>query len=200
MKKLLVMILLFFSAIVADAQIVKVTFGIKGVGLGTLPKTEIAPSTALQFGGGGGAFVGARIWNYLGVQAEVLYGFQTAEYPTTTFGNQTWTSNQSYMYIPFVLQGWATRNFAVELGYQQAIAMSGTLSDGNNVKDDTGILDYGSFLVGMNFNLGKVVFLNLRYTLAMQNSYVMTTEPSRNMGFQVGLGFRFFNSKKSVFE
>lgn len=193
------MTLLFFSVAAANAQTVKVSFGVKGIGIGTLPKTEIAPSAGLQFGGGGGAFVGMRLWNYLGIQAEALYGFQTASYNTTSLGNQTWKSNQSYMYIPIVLQGWVGRNFALELGYQQAIAISGTLSNDSGVKQDEGILDYGSFIAGMNINMGKVVFLNLRYTLALQNSYVMTTAPSKNMGFQVGLGFRFFSSKKSVF-
>lgn len=200
MKKLLVMTLLFFSVVAANAQIVKVSFGVKGVGLGTLPKTEIAPTTMVQFGGGGGAFVGARLWNYLGLQVEALYGFQTAQYNTTSFGEQTWVSNQSHLFVPIILQGWAGRSFAVEFGYQQAIALSGSLTDGKTTKPDTGILDYGSILAGININMGKVAFLNLRYTLAVQNSYVMTTQPSKNMGFQVGLGFRFYNSKKSVFE
>lgn len=194
------MTLLFVSVVAANAQVVKVSVGLKGVGLGTMPKTEIAPSTFLQLGGGGGAFLGVKLWDYLGIQAEALYGIQTATYPSTTFGNQTWKSSQSYLYIPFVVQGWASRSFAVEIGYQQAIAMSGTLSSEDIVKEDSGILDYGSFLVGMNINMGKVMLLNIRYTLALQNSYVMTTEPSKNMGFQIGLGFRVYNSKKSVFK
>ena len=62
------------------------------------------------------------------------------------------------------------------------------------------MFDYGSLVAGMTINMGKVAFLNLRYTSALDYSYVMTNEPSKNMGFQVGLGLRFFNSKKSVFK
>lgn len=66
--------------------------------------------------------------------------------------------------------------------------------------DDTGILDYGSLVAGMIINMGRVVFLNLRYTKALENSYVMSLEPSRNMTVSVGLGFRLFNSRQSVFK
>lgn len=200
MKKLFVMILLFLGALSANAQAVKVSFGIKGFGLGILPQTEVAPTTMAQLGGGGGAFLGTRIVNFIGLQAEALYGYQVASYTIENFGEQTWQSTQQYLYVPLIFQAWLGRGFAFEFGYQQAIALSGTLNTGSEIKNDTGILDYGSVVAGMNINMGKVAFLNFRYLYALDNSYVMTTTPSRNMGVQVGLGFRFFTSKKSVFK
>ena len=48
--------------------------------------------------------------------------------------------------------------------------------------------------------MGKAAFLNFRFTKALGYSYVMTTEPSKNMTVQVGLGFRLFNSRQKVFK
>lgn len=201
MKKLSVMILLFFSLMTANAQLVKVSAGIKGHGIASLMNTEITPSTFVQLGGGGGAFVGVKAGRVLGIQVEGLYSYQNASFATSNkLGNNIWTSNQQYFYIPMVLQCWLGRSFAFELGYQQAIALSGTLSSSGNVKEDTGILDYGSLVAGMNINMGKVAFLSFRYTHALQYSYVMTKDPSKCQSLQVGLGFRLFTSRKSVFE
>lgn len=200
MKKLLVMILLFFSIMTANAQLVKVSFGIKGQGIASLMNTEIKPSTYVQLGGGGGAFLGMKVGRVIGLQVEGLYSYQNASFAISDkLGNNIWNSTQQYLYVPAVLQLWCGRSFAFEFGYQQAIALSGTLSSSGNVKDDTGILDYGSLVAGMNINMGKVAFLSFRYTHAMQYSYVMTKDPSKCMSLQVGLGFRFFTSRKSVF-
>ena len=52
----------------------------------------------------------------------------------------------------------------------------------------------------MVINMGKVVFLNIRYVHALQNSYVMMVDPSKTQSLQVSLGFRFYTSRKSVFK
>lgn len=200
MKKLSVMILLFFSIMTANAQAVKVSFGIKGQGIASLMNTELTPTYYAQLGGGGGAFLGMKFGRVIGIQGEALYSYQFATFETSNnLGNNIWTSTQQYLYVPAVLQLWCGRSFAFEFGYQQAIALSGTLSNGGKTKQDTGILDYGSLVAGMNINMGKVAFLSFRYTHAIQNSYVMTKDPSKCQSLQVGLGFRFFTSKKSVF-
>ena len=208
MKKLLVLTLLFLGAVVADAQSVRASFGAKGVGLGIQPQTEIAPIGGMQIGGGGGAFFGLKFFNTIGIQAEGLYTKSSAAYEINTFGNQTWVTNQTYIMVPVVMQLWLGRAFALEAGYQQAIAWGGTLtcvkasssSAVGSSRYDNGMLDYGSLVAGVTLNMGKAAFLNFRYTSALEYSYVMTDEPSMNTGFQVGLGLRFFNSKKSVFE
>lgn len=207
MKKLLVALLLFFSVTTANAQAVKASFGVKAAGFGTLPQTEITPVSGLQMGGGGGAFFGMKFFNVIGVEAEALFSHQVATYQTNSFGKQTWLSTQQHIMVPVVLQLWLGRGFAFEVGYQQAIVWDGNLTCvqtnagmAGEQKGDNGMFDYGSLVAGMTINMGKVAFLNLRYTSALDYSYVMTNEPSKNMGFQVGLGLRFFNSKKSVFK
>ena len=204
MKKLFTIVLMLFSAATMNAQLVKVSFGAKGVGLATLPRTEISPTTKMQFGGGGGLFVGMKITDWFGIQVEGLYGYQTAKYPhsiaSISGSSTTYTTNSTYLYIPVVAQLWLGRSFAFEAGWQQAIVMSGSMVKNGNTVTDHGVLDYGSFIAGININAGRVVFFNLRYSLALDYSYVMTSEPSKNMGLQLGIGFRFYTSRKSIFD
>ncbi|MGM9735983.1 MAG: outer membrane beta-barrel protein [Candidatus Cryptobacteroides sp.] len=204
MKKLFAIVLTLLSAVALNAQIVKVSFGAKGVGLATLPRTEISPTTKVQLGGGGGLFVGMKITDWFGVQVEGLYGVQTASYPhsvsSISGSSSTFKTNSGYLYIPVVAQLWLGRSFAFEAGWQQAIVMSGKIISDGKTSVDNGVLDYGSFIAGININAGKVVFFNIRYSLALNYSYVMTSEPSKNMGLQLGIGFRFYTSRKSIFD
>ena len=131
----------------------------------------------------------------------VLFIFHSAGYNIDMAGYSSAKTKHSYIDIPICLQLWCSKGFAFEVGYQQSIALSGTLSlDGEQAVEDTGILDYGSLVAGAVINMGKVVFLNFRFTKALGYSYVMTADPSKNMTMQVGLGFRLFNSRQSVFK
>ena len=204
LKKLMAAALLFFCVHTANAQFVKVSVGIRGEGIGTFPGTEISPSSALQWGGGGGLFAGIKFGKVIGLQAEGLYSYHVAGYnynpAGSSAGNTFITTRHSYIDIPICLQLWCGRGFAFEVGYQQSIAQSGTIVIDGQSSVDNGILDYGSVVAGMIINMGRVAFLNFRYTKALNYSYIMTTDPSKNMTVQVGLGFRLFNSKQSVFK
>lgn len=201
LKKMLAVILLSSSICIAHAQTVKVSAGIRGEGIATFTGTEITPKTFMQMGGGGGIFAGIKAGNIVGLQADVLYNFHSAGYNIDMAGYSSARTKHSYIDIPICLQLWCSKGFAFEVGYQQSIALSGTLSlDGEQAVEDTGILDYGSLVAGAVINMGKVVFLNFRFTKALGYSYVMTADPSKNMTMQVGLGFRLFNSKQSVFK
>ena len=60
-KKLLVSAcFVVFCLFGSQAQTVKATVGIKGMGIATMPNTELEPTTKVQFGGGGGAFFDGR--------------------------------------------------------------------------------------------------------------------------------------------
>lgn len=187
---------------IAHGQAVKATFGIKGMGVATLTNTEITPTNHVQYGGGGGVFTGLIFGKVLGIHAEALYSYQIADYYyETNYSLYTsYNSVKQYINIPVCLQLWCGRNFAFEFGYEQSIAFSGTINNGSTVEEDAGILDYGSLVGGIVINMGKVVFLNIRYVHALDYSYVMTTEPSKCQSLQVGLGFRFYTSRKSVFK
>lgn len=200
LKKMLAAVLFLFSIVAAHAQTVKVSVGIRGEGIATLTGNEIIPNTFVQMGGGGGIFAGLKFGKVIGLQADALYNFHTANYDIDMAGYSSARTKHSYIDIPICLQLWCSKGFAFEVGYQQSIAMDGTVSlDGEQVPD-TGILDYGSMVAGMVINMGKVVFLNFRFTKALGYSYVMTADPSKNMTMQVGLGFRLFNSRQSVFK
>ena len=57
-KKLFVLVLLTFSALSLDAQIIKTSFGIKGAGVATVVSTPKDATYSGSIGGGGGAFFG----------------------------------------------------------------------------------------------------------------------------------------------
>lgn len=199
MKKLLVACILFCAMQTSYAQLVKVSVGIRGSGVAAVDDNVLKPSSFVQYGGNGGAFVGVKIGKFVGVQADALYSYRTAGYNISD--DLTYKIGHTYVDVPVCFQLWLGRGFALEAGYQQSIALSGTIktTDGGNMADE-GILDYGSIVAGMVINMGKVVFLNLRYTKAIGYSYVMSTEPSKNMTLSLGLGFRIFNSRQSVFK
>ena len=203
LKKLIAVTLCAFAVHTASAQLVKVSLGMRGEGVATLTGTEIAPSSYVQLGGGGGLFAGIKIGKVIGLQVDGLYHYHLADYPLDIPEFSSVSTRHQYIDIPVCLQLWCSRGFAFEVGYQQSIAFSGIMTlageAGPQTIDDTGILDYGSLVAGMIINMGRVVFLNLRYTKALENSYVMSLDPSRNMTVSVGLGFRLFNSRQSVF-
>lgn len=203
LKKFMAAALLFFCVHTANAQFVKVSVGIRGEGVATLTGTEVMQKTGVQLGGGGGIFTGLKFGKVLGLQVEGLYTYHTAGYNFSSDGSSSTvpiSTTHTYIDIPICLQLWLGKGFAFEGGYQQSIALSGTINIDGDTAPDNGILDYGSVVAGMIINMGKAAFLNFRFTKALGYSYVMTTEPSKNMTVQVGLGFRLFNSRQKVFK
>ena len=174
-KKMLAVILLSSSICIAHAQTVKVSAGIRGEGIATFTGTEITPKTFMQMGGGGGIFAGIKAGNIVGLQADVLYNFHSAGYNIDMAGYSSAKTKHSYIDIPICLQLWCSKGFAFEVGYQQSIALSGTLSlDGEQAVEDTGILDYGSLVAGAVINMGKVhkgIRIQLRHDCRPEQEY-----------------------------
>ena len=194
-KRLTALLAVFFISMTASAQIAKFSAGVKGVGMANLMDNNL-----MTYGGGGGVFAGVRIADVVGVQAEALYGLSvgTSQYEIVN-SLKTINLQHNYLYVPVVAQLWCGRNVAFEAGYQQAIVMGGTLRSGLFEKEDEGMFDYGSIVGGIHFNLGKVVTLNLRYAYGLNESYMATTEPTKNQSVQFGLGFRLFTTRKTIF-
>ena len=86
-KKLFFITLLALSAWSLDAQILKASFGIKGAGVGTMVSTNQDATFAASVGGGGGAFLGFKFANFLGVQAEAPYNCGMLSYGDTVYLN-----------------------------------------------------------------------------------------------------------------
>lgn len=202
MVRKLFLCIVFLSIFVLEGktQFLKCTFGIKGVGIATMMDTDPKPK-GMNFGGGGGAFVGLRAGRTLGVQAEFLYAMQGAKYE---LDRADITLKHTYYHIPISLQLWVSRGFMFEVGFQQSILGKGTLEEqgsGKTLKiDDEGAFNYGSFLAGFSFNMGKVVYFNARYTMGMGESYVINGKTGKTNMIQAGLGFRFYTSKRSAFK
>jgi len=194
-KRLSALAVVLLISLTASAQVARFSAGVKGTGVANLMDVNF-----LTYGGGGGVFAGVRIANVVGLQAEAIYAM--------TYGTSSYRLSgavrladvkHNYLYVPVVAQIWCGRSVALEAGYQQAIVMSGTIGNTEFEKDDEGMFDYGSVIAGINFNLGKVVTMNLRYSYSLDYSYVKTTVPFKAHGVQLGLGFRFFTTRKQIF-
>ena len=195
-KKLSALVVMLLMSFTASAQLAKFSAGVKGAGVANL-MDDIGLMT---YGGGGGAFASVMVANVIGLQAEALYAVtQGKSMYYISASSNTLTMMHNYLYVPVVAQLWCGRNVAFEAGYQQAIVMGGTLKSGLFKKEDEGMFDYGSIVGGIHFNLGKVVTLNLRYAYGLNESYMATTEPTKNQSVQFGLGFRFFTTRKTIF-
>lgn len=198
-KKLLVLVLLTFSALSLDAQVIKASFGIKGTGVGTIVSTPKDATYSGSIGGGGGAFLGLKLINFIGVQAEAMYTMQTINYNYKTIEDLgSYHGTQSYIMLPAVAQLWLGRGLAFEVGIQKAIGYGEKTMSNDVPKDAIGIQDYDSYIAGINLNLGKVGVLNFRYLTSIEGTY-SKKDPGTTQSVQVSLGFRLFSSKKHLF-
>ena len=121
-KRLLILMALTFSALSVNAQVIKASFGIKGAGVGTMVSTTKDQTFSASVGGGGGAFFGLKLANFLGVQAEAIYAQQTINYNFEDYTDLAiYNGLQTYLLVPAVAQLWLGRSVALEVGIQKAI-------------------------------------------------------------------------------
>lgn len=193
--------LLALSALSLDAQVLKTSFGIKGAGVGTVVSTPKDETFSASIGGGGGAFLGFKLANFLGVQAEALYTKQSINYDFEDYNDITiFNGMQTYVLVPVVAQLWLGRSVAFEAGIQRAIGKEEELVKGSKIPEGArGLHNHDSYLAGINFNLGNVGVLNFRYLRAKED-YFSKKYNSVQHSVQVSLGFRLFTSKKHLFK
>lgn len=194
---------LTFSALSVNAQVIKASFGIKGAGVGTMVSTTKDQTFSASVGGGGGAFFGLKLANFLGVQAEAIYAKQTINYNFEDYTDlAVYNGLQTYLLVPAVAQLWLGRSVALEVGIQKAIGKEETLHTQGNIPEEAiGLQDYDSYIAGINFNLGKVGVLDFRYLRGIPGTFSKgETKDSTTHGVQVSLGFRLFSSKKHLFK
>lgn len=199
-KRLFFVMLLSLSALSLDAQIIKASFGIKGAGVANMVTTSKGDIYSAGVGGGGGAFFGLKLANFLGVQAEALYAKQSVNFdysePEDIIKAHAY---QDYIIIPAVAQLWLGRSVALELGVQKTIGRSAKPISNGVVPDGVILIqDYDSIIAGINFNLGKVGVLDFRYYRGVEETYSKGC-PGLEQGVQVSLGFRLFSSKRHLF-
>ena len=200
-KRLFILIVLSLSAFSLDAQVIKASFGIKGAGVGTMVSTSKDATFSASVGGGGGAFFGLKLANFLGVQAEAIYTKQTINYDFVDYNDLlTYNGLQTYILVPAVAQLWLGRSVAFEFGIQKAIGKEEIMcSTGKMPAEAVGLQDFDSYIAGINFNLGKVGVLDFRYLRGIPGTF-SKGETGVTHGAQVSLGFRLFSSKKHLFK
>lgn len=195
----------------AKAQFVKFSFGIEGGGLGTYIKTAPALYPGLGYGGYGGANFELRLGRVVGFYAEAVYAYQTGQYTLLTEDgyDSGVTANlmQQYINIPVSLHLWMGRSVIFEAGIQQSILMGSEYAEtsgsnkGYTVNPDSGALKYHvSLLAGFKFNMGRVVYLNIRGTYGLSPAYVVMGNGAPAITASVGLGFRLYSFRKSAFK
>lgn len=196
-----ILFLILIGTTKLSAQLVKVSFGINGGGLATQMMTDPAPVSPMYFGGYGGAFASIHIGKALTIRGAGNYALQGGAYQV---GNVDVKVSQSYIQIPVTLLLNAGRVISFELGLVQNILLTSQFVENGTtqyvVNPDPGALKYNFGAVGgICINMGKVVFLNLRYCYGLSNSYVMYGKGFPTNTISAGLGFNIYTSKKSAF-
>jgi hypothetical protein len=185
----------------ASAQLVKVSVGVNGGALMTQMATDPAPSNPMYINGYGGAFASIHIGKAITVRGAANYAMQGGFYEVS---NVPVTVSQSYLQIPMTLLLNAGRVLSFEVGLVQNILMQSQYKENGTTayveNPDPGALKYNFGAVGgICINMGKVVFLNVRYCYGLSNSYVMYGQGFPTSTISAGLGFNIYTSKKSAF-
>ena len=210
-RLLFTILILTLACTSAKAQFVKFSFGIEGGGLGTYIKTDPVLYPGIGYGGYGGANFELRLGRVVGFYAEAVYSYQTGSYTLLT--DQGYDSGltakltQQYVHIPVSLHLWMGRSVIFEAGFQQSILMGAEYTEttgsnkGHTINPDNGALEYYvSVLAGFKFNMGRVVYLNIRGTYGLSPAYVTMGNGAPAITASVGLGFRLYSYRKSAFK
>ena len=198
---LTLLLLLIAGGYQANAQLVKFSFGIEGGGIGTYINSDPKLDPPIGFGGYGGANFELRIGNVVGFYVEGIYSYQSTKQTLMSNPQIEATSTRQYIHIPVALHLWMGRGAIFEVGFQQSILHKATYKEGSLVMDDAGALKYyTSVVAGFKFNMGKVVYLNIRGTYGLSDAYVINGNAYPVITASVGLGFRLYTYKKSVFK
>lgn len=202
-KILFAFVALLMISKVASAQFVKVSVGINGGGLGTQMMTDPAPTNPTYFylSGYGGLFTTINFGNVFGIRGAANYALQGGQYDVN---GVTATVSQSYIQVPATLLIHAGRAVSFEFGFVQNILLQSNYKEENgstvNITPDEGALKYNIGAVGgINFNFGKVVFLNLKYHYGLSKAYVIYGKGFPTSTVSAGLGFNIYTNRKSAF-
>ena len=193
-------ILMLFCAS-ASAQQIKATFGITGGGIATQMMTEPAPISPFSFNGYGGAFTTIEFKNKIGLHAGANYIMTGSVYEMS---GVYMNAQQQYIQVPVTLQLRPKSWFTLEGGFYQNILFGSSFqemgSENVTISPDTGALEYNfGVLGGLQFNFGRVVFLNMRYHYGLTNCYVIQGKGYPQGLITAGLGLNIISTRKSAF-
>lgn len=200
-RVLLVLLSMMLFSIGASAQMVKASFGVTGGGIATQMHTEPATSAPLYISGYGGLFSTVNFGELLGARVGMNYAKQGGKYAIESVNISV---DQSYINIPISVLVNLKSFITVEAGLYQNILLNSSYNEngGDNVtiSPDDGALAYNfGALAGVSFNLGKFVFLSMKYNYGLSKSYVIHGKGYPSSAITVGLGFNIISTRKKAF-
>lgn len=200
-RVLCVLLSMMLFTIGASAQAVKASFGVTGGGAATMMSTEPATTSPVHFSGYGGAFATIKYGRVIGLRAGANYLMQGASYDISKVNIKT---SQTYLNVPVTFMVNLKSVMSFEFGFYQNILMDSSLTESGTrevlITPDEGALKYNvGALAGLNFNMGRFVFLSMKYHYGLSNSYVIYGEGYPSSFATVGLGFNIINTRKKAF-
>lgn len=200
-KVLLVLLSMMLFSVGASAQMIKASFGVNGGGIATLMHTEPATSSPLYFSGYGGLFSTINFEKILGLRVGANYAMQGGKYAMDSVNVSV---DQSYINIPVSVLVNLKSFMTFEAGLYQNILLSSSYKESGSesvtITPDEGALAYNfGALAGISFNLGKAVFLSMKYNYGLSKSYVIYGKGYPSSAITVGLGFNIVSTRKKAF-
>lgn len=184
MKKLALFFTLCFIATAASAQ--GLDFGVKaGVNF-----ANITDATGLDNRTGfvAGVFIGGKLNDKIGIQADVLYSQQGAEFDLGNF-------DLNYVNVPIVLKYYLSDSFNLQLGPQFGVLLDQETNVVSETIDDIATNDFDlSGVVGLGFDFPMGIRIEGRYNFGLSD---VPDEPSidfdkgKNSVVTLSLGYSF---------
>ncbi len=181
MKKVLILMLIIVSTAGVSAQ--GIDFGVKaGVNFSSITD---ASGLDNRTGFVAGIFVGGKIGDKLGIQADLLYSQQGAEFKLGDF-------DLDYVNVPIVAKYFLTDNFNFHLGPQFGVLVNDKAQTvvGETINDiATNNFDISAVL-GIGYDLPMGIRLDGRYSFGLSD--VAKSGSGKNNVITLAVGYSFF--------
>jgi hypothetical protein len=186
MKKLLVLVFVLSSVVIAQAQ-VQVALGLKaGVNVSKLNTDEVESSSITAFHGGAFALFKFTV---IGIQPELLFSQQGTSIDDVDFGEGD--LKMSYMTVPVMVKFYFPGGFNLQAGPQFGFLNSAEF-DGQNVEDSFKSSDVTAN-VGLAWDAPFGLVLDARYNIGLSDVSDDNQFGSvKGNTFQFSLGYKIF--------
>lgn len=213
-KFLLLAALFLMLSTGAHAQFVKFSIGAEGGGYGSLLNGSGGPElTAFSYGGYGGGDIEVRFGKVIGLDFKAIYSYQICNYAFMNesmagyldgkFKTGSPSSIREYLHLPVAFQLWMGQGAVFEVGFQYSMLLGARYNTENvsfNNEDQYACKSYNSVIAGFKFNMGRVVYLNLRAGYGLTPAFETQDGPYNEITATIGLGFRLYSYRKSAFK
>jgi hypothetical protein len=187
MKKLLVLVFVLSSVVIAQAQ-VQVALGLKaGVNVSELNTDKFESSTATAFHAGAFSLFKFTV---IGIQPELLFSQQASKLEDVDTGDLE-ELKMSYMTVPVMIKFYFPGGFNLQAGPQFGFLNSAEL-DGDNIEEDFKSSDVTAN-VGLAWDAPFGLVLDARYNIGLSDvSDNSQYGESKSNTFQFSLGYKIF--------